>query len=116
MNLERVFRMTFASIYPHYLTKAEKKGRGKREVDEVIGWLTGYTPNALAKQIEDEKDLEAFFSEAPEIHPNAHKITGVICGTRVEEVEDPLMQKIRYMDKLVDEVARGKKMASILRK
>ena len=115
MNLERVFRMTFSSIYPHYLTKAEKKGRGKKEVDEVICWLTGYTPKALAKQIKDKKDLKTFFSEAPEIHSNASKITGVICGIRVEEVEDPLMQKIRYMDKLVDEVGRGKKMESILR-
>ena len=115
MNLERVFRMTFASIYPHYLTKAQKKGRGKQEIDEVICWLTGYTPKALARQIKDEKDLETFFGEAPEMHPNTSKITGVICGIRVEEVEDPLMQKIRYMDKLVDEVARGKKMVSILR-
>lgn len=115
MKLERVFKMTFASIYPHYLAKAEKKGRGKKEVDEVICWLTGYTPKGLAKQIKDEKDLEAFFSEAPELNPNASKITGVICGIRVEEVEHPLMQKIRYMDKLVDEVARGKKMESILR-
>lgn len=115
MNLERVFRMTFASIYPHYLTKAQKKGRGKQEIDEVICWLTGYTPKALARQIKDEKDLETFFGEAPEMHPNTSKITGVICGIRVEEVEDPLMQKIRYMDKLVDEVARGKKMESILR-
>lgn len=115
MSLERVFRMKFSSIYPHYVTKAEKKGRGKKEVDEVICWLTGYTPKALAKQIKDEKDLESFFDEAPEMHPNASKITGVICGIRVEEVENPLMQKIRYMDKLVDEVGRGKKMESILR-
>lgn len=107
--------MTFASIYPHYLTKAQKKGRGKKEIDKVICWLTGYTPKALARQIKDEKDLETFFGEAPEMHPNTSKITGVICGIRVEEVEDPLMQKIRYMDKLVDEVARGKKMESILR-
>lgn len=116
MDLERVFKMKFSSIYPHYLTKAEKKGRGKKEVDEVICWLTGYDPKSLAKQIEDEKDLRTFFDEAPELHPNASKITGVICGIRVEEVEDPLMRKIRYMDKLVDEVARGKKMESILRK
>ena len=116
MSLERVFRMTFAKIYPLYVAKAEKKGRGKKEVDEVICWLTGYTPKGLARQSKDEKDMEAFFDEAPEMHPNASKITGVICGIRVEEVEHPLMRKIRYMDKLVDEVARGKKMESILRK
>ncbi len=115
MSNERVFKMTFASIYPHYLKKAEKKGRGKLEVDEVICWLTGYTPQMLAAQIEQENDLEAFFREAPSIHPNACKITGVICGIRVEEIENPLMQKIRYMDKLVDEVARGKRMESIRR-
>ena len=115
MSYERVFKMSFASVYPHYLTKAEKKGRGKKEVDEVICWLTGYTPKTLAKQIKQEKDLATFFSEAPSFHPNASKIKGVICGIRVEEIEDPLMQKIRYMDKLVDEVARGKRMESILR-
>ena len=116
MSYERVFKMSFASIYPHYITKAEKKGRGKKEVDEVICWLTGYDAKSLAKQIKTEKDLRTFFDEAPGMHPNASKITGVICGIRVEEVEDPLMQKIRYMDKLVDEVGRGKKMESILRK
>ncbi len=115
MSNERVFKMSFSSIYPHYLNKAEKKGRGKEEVDEVICWLTGYTPPMLAAQIEEENDLRTFFSDAPSIHPNASKITGVICGIRVEEIEDPLMQKIRYMDKLVDEVARGKRMASIMR-
>lgn len=115
MDLERVFRMSFASIYPHYITKAEKKGRGKKEVDEVICWLTGYTPKKLAKQIEQGKDLETFFEEAPAMNPNVDKIKGVICGIRVEEVEDPLMRKIRYMDKLVDEVGRGKRMESILR-
>lgn len=116
MDLERVFAMKFGSIYPHYITKAEKKGRGQQEVDEVIGWLTGYRADAIAEHVEKESDLRTFFDEAPELNPNAEKITGVICGIRVEEVEDPLMKKIRYMDKLVDEVGRGKKMESILRK
>jgi hypothetical protein len=112
---ERVFGMAFASVYPHYVQKAEKKGRTKKEVDEVICWLTGYSPKALAKQIEQKKDFETFFREAPALHPNAAKITGVICGVRIEDIEDPLMQKIRYMDKLVDEVAKGRPMAKILR-
>jgi len=114
-NLERVFRMSFASIYPLYVQKAEKKGRKKAEVDEVICWLTGYSPRALAEQIKRKNDLEAFFGEAPALHPNASKITGVICGVRIEEIEDPLMQKIRYMDKLVDELAKGRPMEKILR-
>ena len=114
-NLERVFRMSFASIYPLYIQKAEKKGRKKAEVDEVICWLTGYSPRALAEQIKRKNDLEAFFGEAPAFHLNASKITGVICGVRVEEIEDPLMQKIRYMDKLVDELAKGRPMEKILR-
>ena len=116
MNNHRVFKMSFASVYPHYLQKAEKKGRTKKEVDEVICWLTGYSPQTLAEQIKQKKDLEAFFSEAPALHPNAGKITGVICGVRIEEIEDPLMQKIRYMDKLVDELAKGRPMEKILRK
>ncbi len=107
--------MTFASIYPHYIRKAEKKGRGKAEVDQVIGWLTGYDEAALERVVDDETDLETFFAEAPAMNPNAALIKGVICGYRVEEIEDPLMQQIRWMDKLVDEVGRGKKMESILR-
>ena len=113
---QRVFKMSFAGVYPHYVKKAEKKGRTKQEVDEVICWLTGYTPKALATQIEQKKDFETFFGEAPSLHPNASKITGVICGVRIEEIENPLMQKIRYMDKLVDELARGRPMEKILRK
>jgi hypothetical protein len=112
---ERVFRMSFASVYPHYVQKAQKKGRTKKEVDEVICWLTGYSPTALAKQIEQKTDFETFFREAPSLHPNAAKITGVICGVRIEDIEHPLMQKIRYMDKLVDELAKGRPMEKILR-
>jgi hypothetical protein len=115
MDNSRVFRMAFASVYPHYVQKAERKGRTKLEVDEVICWLTGYTPQQLAAQIEQRKDFETFFREAPALHPNAGKITGAVCGVRVEEIEDPLMRKIRYLDKLVDELAKGRPMAKILR-
>jgi hypothetical protein len=115
MEKHRIFRMSFASVYPLYVQKAEKKGRKKEEVDEVICWLTGYSPRKLAKQIEQKKDFEAFFSEAPALHPNASKITGVICGVRIEEIEDPLMRNIRYLDKLVDELAKGRPMEKILR-
>lgn len=115
MARHRIFDTSFASIYPHYVAKAERKGRSKEEVDQVIAWLTGYDEVGLARTLSDEIDLEAFFAEAPGMNPNASLITGVICGVRVEDIEDPLMQKIRYMDKLVDEVARGKRMASILR-
>lgn len=115
MDTHRVFRMAFASVYPHYVQKAEKKGRTKQEVDEVICWLTGYTPQSLTAQIEQRKDLDTFFGEAPSLHPNASKITGVICGVRIEEIENPLMRKIRYLDKLVDELAKGRPMAKILR-
>ncbi len=114
-NLARVFAMSFGSVYPHYVKKAEKKGRTKQEVDEIIEWLTGYGGEQLRRVIEDGTDLEAFFANAPRFNPNAGLIKGVVCGVRVEEVEDPLMQKIRYLDKLIDELARGKKMASILR-
>jgi hypothetical protein len=114
-RLQRVFKMSFASVYPHYVQKAEKKGRKQTEVDEVICWLTGYSPKALAKQIEQKTDFETFFRDAPAFHPNASKITGVICGVRIEEIENPLMRKIRYMDKLVDELARGRPMDKILR-
>jgi hypothetical protein len=115
MDYDRVFKMAFASVYPHYLTKAVKKGRTASEVDEVICWLTGYTARALAKQIEQKVDLATFFQQAPALHPNASKITGTICGVRIEAIDDPLMQKIRYMDKLVDELAKGRPMAKILR-
>jgi hypothetical protein len=115
MDNHRVFKMAFASVYPHYVQKAERKGRTKKEVDEVIRWLTGYSPQALAMQIEQRHDLETFFSDAPSLHPNACKITGVICGVRIEEIADPLMRKIRYLDKLVDELARGRPMEKILR-
>lgn len=108
--------MPFASVYPHYITKAEKKGRSKEEVDTIIRWLTGYDQKSLQKQIDDKTDFETFFADAPQLHPNVSMITGVICGYRVEEIEDPLMQKIRYMDKLIDELARGKAMEKILRK
>ena len=111
----RIFATSFASIYPHYVHKAEKKNRSQEEVDEVICWLTGYDAAGLERSISDEVDLETFFAEAPAMNPNASLITGVICGHRVEEIEDPLMQKIRSMDKLVDELARGKKMSAILR-
>ena len=116
MDTHRIFKMSFASVYPHYVQKAEKKGREKREVDEVICWLTGYSPQALARQIKDRKDLETFFNEAPSLHPNASKITGVICGVRIDDIENDLMRKIRYMDKLVDELAKGRPMDKILRK
>jgi hypothetical protein len=112
---ERVFKMPLASVYPHYVEKAEKKGRTKKELAEVICWLTGYTPQELSKHVKQKTDLETFFRDAPALHPNASKITGVICGMRIEDIENPLMQKIRYMDKLVDELAKGRPMEKILR-
>ena len=115
MSNERVFKMSFAGVYPHYVTKAEKKGHTKEEVDTIICWLTGYDQSALNTQIETKVSFETFFEQAPQLNPNVSKITGVICGYRVEDIEDPLMQKIRYLDKLIDELARGKKMESILR-
>jgi hypothetical protein len=115
MDNARVFRYTFASVYPLYIQKAEKKGRTKEELDTVLFWLTGYDKKTLQQQIDRKTDLETFFAEAPQLNPNVSKITGVICGYRVEEIEDRLMQKIRYMDKLVDELAKGKKMDKILR-
>ncbi|HEX6955304.1 MAG TPA: DUF2200 domain-containing protein [Agromyces sp.] len=115
MAEHRIFRMSFASIHPLYVQKVERKGRSRDEVDEVVRWLTGYDQAGLDRAIADGRDLESFFAQAPAMNPNAELITGVICGVRVEQIEDPLMQRIRYMDKLVDEVARGKKMASILR-
>jgi hypothetical protein len=116
MKKHRIFTTSFASVYPHYVQKAEKKGRNREEVDEVIRWLTGYSSKELAEQIERKTDFETFFSEAPALHPNASKITGVICGVRIDEIEDPLMRNIRYLDKLVDEVAKGRPMDKILRK
>ena len=115
MSNERVFAMSFASVYPHYLRKAETKGRTKDELDEVIRWLTGYTKAGLAKQIEKRTSFREFFEKAPKFNPNASLIKGVVCGIRVEEIEDPLMQKIRYLDKLIDELAKGKKIEKILR-
>ncbi len=111
----RIFSMAFSKVYPMYIQKAEKKGRTKEEVDKIIYWLTGYDRQGLQEQIEREVDFETFFAEAPQINPNANKITGVVCGVRVEEIDDPLMQKIRWLDKLVDELAKGKKMEKILR-
>jgi hypothetical protein len=108
--------MSFASVYPHYIRKAEKKGRTKAEVDDVIFWLTGYNKQTLQKHVDDKTDFETFFAQAPQLNPNVSKITGVICGYRVEEIQDKLMQKIRYLDKLVDELAKGKTMDKILRK
>ena len=115
MNNTRVFKMSFASVYPHYVQKAEKKGRTEAEVKEIIFWLTGYDEKAMKEIIEDKIDFETFFEKAPALNPNVSKITGVICGYRIEEIEDPLMQKIRYLDKLIDELAKGKAMEKILR-
>lgn len=115
-NNERVYKMTFASVYPFYIQKAEKKGRTKAEVDEIICWLTGYNKDTLENQINNKVDFETFFTQAPQLNPNASKITGVICGYRVEEIEDKLMQKVRYLDKLIDELSKGKALEKILRK
>lgn len=114
-NNERVYRMSFASVYPHYITKAKKKGRTKAEVDEIIFWLTGYNEKDLQKILDDKTDFETFFTQA-QINPNASKITGVICGYRIEEIEEELMRQIRYLDKMIDELAKGKVMEKILRK
>jgi hypothetical protein len=115
MPNDRVFAMSFAGVYPHYVTKAEKKGRTKEEVDEIIRWLTGYTKAGLEKQLEKRTSMRDFYEKAPKMNPNASLIKGVVCGIRVEDIEDPLMQKIRYLDKLIDELAKGKKMEKILR-
>jgi hypothetical protein len=116
MDNPKVFRMPFATVYPHYIAKAERKGRTRAEVHAIIQWLTGYDEPALQQQIEQKVDFETFFAQAPRINPNVSRITGVICGYRVEEIEDKLMQQIRYLDKLVDELAKGKAMDKILRK
>ena len=115
MQKHKIFTMSFASVYPHYVRKATRKGRTKEELDEIIGWLTGYDAQALAALLMNGTDFETFFAEAPALNQNVNKITGVVCGVRVESVEDPLMQKIRYLDKLVDELAKGRPMTKILR-
>jgi hypothetical protein len=115
MTNDRVFAIKFAKVYPLYVQKAERKNRTKEEVDRVICWLTGYSQAELQQQIERESDIKTFFARAPAIHPNSSLIKGVVCGVRVEEIEDPLMQKIRYLDKLIDELARGNAMEKILR-
>ena len=115
MNNERVYKMPFGGVYPLLVQKAEKKGRTKQEVDRVICWLTGYDESGLQAQIERGADYETFFAQAPQMNPNAGKITGTVCGVRVEEIDDPLMQKVRWLDKLVDELAKGRPMDKILR-
>ncbi len=112
----RIYTTSFASVYPHYVTKAEKKGRTKAEVDEVIRWLTGYSQKRLESQLDRKTDFETFFAKAPTMNPDRSLITGVVCGVRVEDIEEPTMREIRYLDKLVDELARGKAMDKILRK
>ena len=115
MAQNRVFAMKFAGVYPMYVQKAERKNRTKEEVDEILRWLTGYDQTGLQRQIDQGVSLETFFAQAPGLHPNTSLIKGVVCGIRVEEIEDPLMRKIRYMDKLIDELAKGKAMGKILR-
>ncbi len=115
-NKDRIYKIVFASVYPLYIKKVEAKGRTKEEVDTVIFWLTGYNKQTLQKQIDKKNDFETFFAEAPALNPDVSKITGVICGHRVEEIEDKVIQKIRYLDKLIDELAKGRTMEKILRK
>ena len=115
MPSHHVFKMPFAKVYPMYVQKAERKGRTKAEVDKIVCWLTGYDATGLREQIKQGTDLETFFAQAPALHPNSSLIKGVVCGVRVEEIEDPLMQKIRYLDKLIDELAKGRAMEKILR-
>ncbi|MEW5981682.1 MAG: DUF2200 domain-containing protein [Acidobacteriota bacterium] len=116
MSTHRIFGMAFAKVYPMYVQKAERKNRTRKEVDQIICWLTGYDQEGLRRQVEQENDLETFFAQAPAIHPNSALIKGVVCGVRVEEVDDPLMQKIRWLDKLIDELAKGRAMDKILRR
>ncbi|MDX1417326.1 MAG: DUF2200 domain-containing protein [Candidatus Promineifilaceae bacterium] len=116
MTKHRIYTMSFASVYPHYVTKAEKKGRTKAEVDEIILWLTGYSQEEFEAQLDEQTDFETFFAEAPCLNPSRSLIKGVICGVRVEDIKEPTMQEIRYLDKLIDELARGKAMEKILRK
>ena len=115
MKKNRVFAMSFASVYPHYIAKVEKKGKTKEDLHTIITWLTGYTDTDIKNIIDNKTNFETFFEKAPQLNPNVDKIKGLICGYRVEDIDDPLMQKIRYLDKLIDELARGKKMESILR-
>lgn len=115
MTRHRIYTMSFASVYPHYVTKAERKGHSQAEVDEIIAWLTGYSADQLRRVLDEEVDFETFFAEAPAMNPSRSLITGVICGIRVEEIEEPLMREIRYLDKLIDEMARGKAMEKVLR-
>lgn len=115
MAQDRIYKMKFSRVYPLYVQKAERKGRTKEEVDEVICWLTGYTREGLKKQIEAESDFETFFAKAPKVNPNASLIKGVVCGIRVENIDDPLIRNVRYLDKLVDELAKGKALEKILR-
>lgn len=116
MSKHKVYTMSFASVYPHYVNKAERKGRTKTEVDEIITWLTGYSQEELEAILEKKTDFETFFAEAPNMNPSRDLIKGVICGVRVENIEEPTMREIRYLDKLIDELAKGKKMEKILRK
>ncbi len=116
MTKHKIYTMSVAKVYPHYVTKAEKKGRNKAEVDEIIHWLTGYSQESLEEQLENETDFETFFAEAPQMNPSRDLIKGVICGVRVEDIEEKTMQEIRYLDKLIDELAKGKAMEKILRK
>ena len=111
----RIYTTSFASVYPHYVAKAERKGRTKAEVDVIIGWLTGFTHDELATELDAQTDFETFFVKAPRLNPSRELIKGVVCGVRIEEIEDPLMREIRYLDKLVDELAKGKAMENILR-
>ncbi|MBT2641904.1 DUF2200 domain-containing protein [Bacillus sp. ISL-41] len=116
MSKHKIYTMSFASVYPHYVNKAERKGRSKAEVDEIITWLTGYSQEELEAVLEKQTDFETFFAEAPQMNPSRDLIKGVICGVRVEDIEEPTMKEIRYLDKLIDELAKGKKMEKILRK
>ncbi|MDE5416336.1 DUF2200 domain-containing protein [Alkalihalobacterium chitinilyticum] len=116
MAKHKIYTMSFASVYPHYITKAEKKGRTKTEVDEIIRWLTGYNQEELEAQLDKQTDFETFFAEAPQLNPSRALIKGVVCGVRVEDIEEPTMQEIRYLDKMVDELAKGKALEKILRK
>jgi len=116
MTKHRIYTTSFASVYPHYVAKAERKERTKEEVDEIIRWLTGYSQKELDAQLEKRTDFETFFAEAPDLNPSRTLIKGVVCGIRVEDIEEPTMQEIRFLDKLIDELARGKKMEKILRK
>jgi hypothetical protein len=116
MAKHRIYTTSFASVYPHYVAKAERKGRKKSEVDEIVRWLTGYSQKELDAQLEKQTDFESFFEEAPDMNPSRTSITGVVCGVRVEDIEEPTMRDIRYLDKLIDELARGKAMEKILRK